>query len=305
LNPFTSFCLFCCPEGKRRLERQYFFKEDFMFRHQKDLQYEVKVERSDPMLARQIQEVLGGQFGEMTVMMQYLFQGFNCRGEEKYRDLLMDIGTEEIGHVEMLCSLISQLLDEASPEDQEKAAEDPQIAAIMGGVNPQHLIMSGLGAAPTNSNGVPWNGAYIVASGNLLADMRSNLHAESQGRLQVSRLYHMTKDEGVRSVFRNMLARDRYHQYQWLAAIEELETKNGVVVPSSFPGEEEEEAQSEAYKLFNLSEGEESSEGLWARGSAQDGSGDFEYVSDPVPKGQKPEHKIPSSALHHDLPAEK
>ncbi|WP_404405741.1 manganese catalase family protein [Jeotgalibacillus malaysiensis] len=273
-----------------------------MFRHQKELQYEVKVEKSDPMLAKHIQEVLGGQFGEMTVMMQYLFQGFNCRGEEKYRDLLMDIGTEEIGHVEMLCSLISQLLDNASPEDQEKAAQDPEMAAIMGGVNPQHLIMSGLGAAPTNSNGVPWNGAYIVASGNLLADMRSNLHAESQGRLQVSRLYHMTQDEGVRSVFRNMLARDRYHQYQWLAAIEELETQNGIIVPSSFPGEDEKEAQSEAYKLFNLSEGEESSKGPWATGTAQDGSGEFEYISDPVPKGQQPKHKIPSPKLHHDLP---
>lgn len=196
-----------------------------MFRHQKELQFEVKVDRPDPMLARQIQEVLGGQFGEMTVMMQYLFQGFNCRGEEKYKDMLMDIGTEEIGHVEMLCSLISQLLDGASPEDQAEAAKDPATAAIMGGINPQHLLVSGLGGLPTNSNGVPWNGSYIVASGNLLADMRSNLHAESQGRLQVARLYHMTKDEGVRATFRKMLARDRYHQYQWMEAINELEEK--------------------------------------------------------------------------------
>lgn len=70
-----------------------------MFRHQKELQFEVKVDRPDPKLARSVQEVLGGQFGEMTVMMQYLFQGFNCRGNEKYKDMLMDIGTEEIGHV--------------------------------------------------------------------------------------------------------------------------------------------------------------------------------------------------------------
>ena len=56
----------------------------------------------------------------MTVMMQYLFQGFNCRGEEKYKDMLMDIGTEEIGHVEMLCALISQLLDGATPAEQQK-----------------------------------------------------------------------------------------------------------------------------------------------------------------------------------------
>lgn len=275
--------------------------DSVMFRHQKELQFEVKVDRPDPMLARQIQEVLGGQFGEMTVMMQYLFQGFNCRGEEKYKDMLMDIGTEEIGHVEMLCSLISQLLNGASPEDQAEAAKDPAVAAIMGGINPQHLLVSGLGGMPTNSNGVPWNGSYIVASGNLLADMRSNLHAESQGRLQVARLYHMTTDEGVRATFRKMLARDRYHQYQWLAAIEELEAKNGVVVPASFPPEAEKESQPEAYEFWNLSEGDASSEGLWATGSAQDGTGDFVYVKEPVPKGQVPLNPIPSESLHHDL----
>lgn len=272
-----------------------------MFRHQKELQFEVKVDRPDPLFAKQVQEVLGGQFGEMTVMMQYLFQGFNCRGEEKYKDMLMDIGTEEIGHVEMLCALISQLLDGASPEEQQEAAKDPVTAAIMGGINPQHLIVSGLGGLPTNSTGVPWNGSYIVASGNLLADMRSNLHAESQGRLQVARLYHMTKDEGVRAVFRKMLARDRYHQYQWMAAIQELEEKNGVVVPASFPPEAEMESQPEAYEFWNLSEGQESAEGLWATGSAPDGTGNFVYVANPVPKGQIYEAKIPATTLHHDL----
>ncbi|WP_054955139.1 manganese catalase family protein [Paenibacillus dakarensis] len=272
-----------------------------MFRHQKELQYEVKVERPDPQFAKSVQEVLGGQFGEMTVMMQYLFQGFNCRGEEKYKDMLMDIGTEEIGHVEMLCAMISQLLDGASPEDQQEAAKDPAMAAIMGGVNPQHLIVSGLGAMPTNSNGVPWNGAYIVASGNLLADMRTNLHAETQGRLQVARIYHMTKDEGVRAAFRKMLARDRYHQYQWMAAIQELEEKNGVVVPASFPPEAEMESQTEAYKFWNLSEGTESAEGLWATGTAPDGTGDYVYVENPVPEGQIYKAEIPVTEIHHDL----
>ncbi|KYG93064.1 manganese catalase family protein [Paenibacillus polymyxa] len=272
-----------------------------MFRHQKELQFEVKVERPDPLFARQVQEVFGGQFGEMTVMMQYLFQGFNCRGEEKYKDMLMDIGTEEVGHVEMLCALISQLLDGAKPEDQEQAAKDPVTAAIMGGINPQHLLVSGLGGLPSNSNGVPWNGSYIVASGNLLADMRSNLHAESQGRLQVARLYHMTQDESVRATLRKMLARDRYHQYQWMAAIQELEEKNGVVVPASFPPEAEQESQPEAYEFWNLSEGEESSEGLWATGSAPDGSGSYVYISKPVAKGQIYSAKIPATELHHDL----
>lgn len=276
-----------------------------MFRHQKELQFEVKVDRPDPLLARQIQEVLGGQFGEMSVMMQYLFQGWNCRGEEKYKDLLMDIGTEEIGHVEMLCSLISQLLDGATPEDQQKVAQDPMMDAIMGGINPQHLIVSGLGATPKDSNGVPWNAGYIIASGNLLADFRANLNAESQGRLQVARLYHMTKDEGVRTVFRKMLARDRYHQYQWMAAIKELEEKNGVVVPASFRPEGELEAQPHAYELWNLSEGTESKNGPWAQGKSPDGTGDFVYLDNPAPMGKIPNPVVPPTSLHHDIDFEK
>ncbi len=272
-----------------------------MFRHQKELQFEVKVERPDPQLAKHIQELLGGQYGEMSVMMQYLFQGWNCRGNEKYKDMLMDIGTEEIGHVEMLCSLICQLLDGASPEQQAEAAKDPTLAAIMGGVNPQHLIVSGLGATPKDSQGIPWNAGYIVASGNLLADMRANLNAESQGRLQVARIYHMTKDEGVRATFRKMLARDRYHQYQWMAAISELEEKNGVVVPASFPPEAEKESQPYALEFWDLSEGEESSTGLWATGSAPDGTGDFVYLPDPAPQGNIPDPIVPAPELHHDL----
>ncbi|MFC7687293.1 manganese catalase family protein [Ureibacillus sp. GCM10028918] len=272
-----------------------------MFRHQKELQFEVKVERPDAVLARQIQELLGGQFGEMSVMMQYLFQGFNCRGEEKYKDMLMDIGTEEIGHVEMLCNLISQLLDGVSPAEQIEAAKDPMTAAIIGGTNPQHLIVSGLGATPRDSNGVPWNSGYIAASGNLLADFRANLNAESQGRLQVARVYEMTTDEGVRSVFRNMLARDRYHQYQWMAAIAELEEKNGVAVPGSFPPEAEMEAQPHAYEFWDLSAGTQSAAGLWAKGSAPDGTGDFMYLENPKPLGQIPNPNPPHYSTHNDI----
>ncbi|HWL13202.1 MAG TPA: manganese catalase family protein [Ureibacillus sp.] len=272
-----------------------------MFRHQKELQFEVKIERPDAVLARQVQELLGGQFGEMSVMMQYLFQGFNCRGEEKYKDMLMDIGTEEIGHVEMLCNLISQLLDGASPAEQIEAAKDPMIAAIIGGTNPQHLIMSGLGATPRDSNGVPWNSGYIAASGNLLADFRSNLHAESQGRLQVARVYEMTTDESVRTVFRKMLARDRYHQYQWMAAISELEAKHGIVTPGSFPPEAELEAQKHAYEFWNLSEGTQSEDGRWAKGAAQDGTGEFVYLDDPKALGQIPSPNLPHASTHNDL----
>ena len=82
-----------------------------MFFHTKNLQYAAKPDRPDPIYAKQLQEVLGGQWGEMSVMMNYLFQGWNCRAPAKYRDMLMDIGTEEIAPVEMLATMIARLLE--------------------------------------------------------------------------------------------------------------------------------------------------------------------------------------------------
>ena len=69
-----------------------------MFLHKKELQYHAKPERPDPIMARRLQEILGGQWGEMSVMNMYLFQGWNARGNDKYKDLLLDTATEEIGH---------------------------------------------------------------------------------------------------------------------------------------------------------------------------------------------------------------
>ncbi|NJM05828.1 manganese catalase family protein [Candidatus Gracilibacteria bacterium] len=257
-----------------------------MFFHDKRLQYNAKPDRPDPVFAKHLQEVLGGQYGEMSVMMQYLFQGWNCRGPQKYRDMLLDIGTEEIAHVEMLSSMIGWLLEGAPVSEQEAAAAaNPAVAAILGGSNPQHAIVSGLGALPSNSVGLPWSAGYIIASGNLLADFRANLNAESQGRLQVARLYNMTQDAGVRDMLGFMLARDTMHQNQWLAAVAELESDGleTTPCPSSFPLELENRAV--AYQFWNMSAGEESRNGAWASGRTPDGKGQFEYLAEPQPLG--------------------
>src|SRR5690554_5920917 len=157
--------------------------------------------------------------------MQYLFQGWNVRGDGKYRDLLMDTGTEELAHIEMLATMIARLLDGAPVGDLEEAVQDPTIGAIIGGANPQHAIVSGLGAMPVDSVGNRWTASYIIASGNLLADFRANLNAESQGRLQAVRLYELTDDRGVKDMLSWLIARDTMHQNQWYAAILELEEK--------------------------------------------------------------------------------
>jgi Mn-containing catalase len=267
-----------------------------LFSHTKRFQYNAKPDNPDPIFAKQMQELLGGQWGEMSVMNGYLFQGWNCRGPAKYRDMLLDTATEEIGHVEMIATMIARLL-ETSPVEAEKAAEDGGVVgSVLGGgdtqeaivnaaMNPQHAIVTGLGAAPRDSQGNPWTANYIVASGNLLADMRYNVTAESQGRLQVARLYNLTQDRGVRDMFSFLLARDTMHQNQWLAAIEELEADGleETPVPSNFP--QEQELSEVAYRFMNFSEGEESREGRWASGPSKDGKGEFEYVSDPAAMG--------------------
>lgn len=270
-----------------------------VFYHVKALQYHAKPERPDPLFAKQLQEVLGGQFGEITVALQYLFQGWNVRGNGKYKDLLMDTGAEELAHIEMLATMIARLLEGAPVGDLETAAKDPIIGAILGGMNPQHAIVSGLGAMPVDSMGNKWNSGFIIASGNLLADFRSNLTAESQGRLQVCRLYEMTNDRGVKDMLSWLIARDTMHQNQWIAAIKELEAQENVVVPSTFPRELEK--QEVAYTLFNYSQGNQSAEGRWAHGPSMDGLGTFNYVEYPVPYGGVPKLK-PAPPYIFDTP---
>jgi Mn-containing catalase len=96
-----------------------------MFFHVKELQYDARPERPDALYAKRLQELIGGKFGEMTVMMSYLFQGWNSRGPAKYKDMLLDIATEEIAHVEMLSVMISRLLDGAPVNEQEDARLPP------------------------------------------------------------------------------------------------------------------------------------------------------------------------------------
>jgi len=264
-----------------------------MFFHVKELQYDAKPDRPDALYAKRLQELLGGKFGEMTVMMSYLFQAWNSRGPQKYRDMLFDIGTEEIAHVEMLAVMISRLLDKAPIQEQEDAAKIPVIGAALGGdstrdviyaaMNPQHEIVNGQGADAKDSQGVPWSGHFVTASGNLMADFRWNLMAETQGNLQVSRLYEMTDDTGVRDMLSFNLARDIMHQNQWAAAIEELQADglHEFQVPSPFPLDRI--MLSQAYTFWNCSQGTESEQGRWAQGPTPDGNAEFQYLANPRP----------------------
>ena len=233
-----------------------------------------------------MQELLGGQYGEITVAMQYMFQGWNSHLPGRYRDLVFGIGAEEVGHVEMLAVMIAQLLEEAPVEQSEAAIKnDPTVAAVIGGMDIQHAIVAGAGARPVDSMGNPWSGAYVTASGNLLADFYNNAAAEMQGRVQATRVFHATDDKGVRDLLSFMIARDTVHQNQWLVAARELveEGYEALPVPSNFPLASED--RSVAYQYQNFSDGALASTGSWASGPSPDGKGEFSYVDGPQDHG--------------------
>lgn len=256
-----------------------------MFIHKQTLQYPSKPEKPDAVYARKLQEVIGGQYGEITVAMQYSFQAWNAHIPGKYRDLLFSTAAEEFGHIEMLATMVAQLLEKAPLGITEDAIQDdPAVAAIIGGTDLQQAIVSGAGARPVDSMGNPWSGSYVTASGNLLADMTSNVNAEMQGRIQVARLYHMTDDRGVKDLLGFLLARDTMHQNQWLAAAQELQKENleQMPTPSNFPKKKEHEEFS--YQAINFSDGANMADGSWASGDAPDGLGQFTYVDVP-PEG--------------------
>lgn len=284
-----------------------------MFFHVKELQFDARPDKPDALSAKRLQELLGGQLGETTVMMTYLMQGWSCRGPQKYKDMLLDIGTEEIAHVEMLATMIGRLLEKAPVDEQEDAVgKHPVVGAVMGGgniqdtilagMNPQHEIVSGQGATLKDSVGVPWSGAYIAASGNLLADFRFNLMAESQGNLQAARVYEMTEDTGVRRMLSFNLARDIMHQNQWQAAIEELRADGlgDFIVPPTL--DLDRVMLSQAHTFWNLSQGTESQQGRWASGPTFDGLGEFHYVENPRPLGTDTGDLPPADPRLHGTP---
>src|SRR3954453_14338881 len=137
---------------------------------------EIVPDEPDPAAANALQEGLGGQFGEMRTMMQYLFQSFNFRGPtaKPFRDLLYGVGTEEIGHVELIATTIARLLD-GSPRYQGNpgALDEPGAGGGRGGGggtplnlglsggNIHHWVVGAQGALPVDAQGDPWTGKYV------------------------------------------------------------------------------------------------------------------------------------------------
>lgn len=264
-----------------------------MFYHDKKLQYTVKVDKPNPQFANMLQQAIGGIEGEIRVCLQYLFQAWGSRGPKKYRNMLLETGTEEISHIELLSTAVAMNLDGASSRVKDKMAEEnPMVEAIMGGMNPRHILSSGLSAMAVDSNGVPFNGPWVVGTGNISADMYANIMAESAGRLLATRLWESTDDPGMKDMLAFLIARDTMHQNQWLAVLEELggPTRNHPI-PNSFPQNKEAEEFSYTFMSTDIDQ-EPASLGRWTTGKSIDGKGEFSF-SRAIPHGQEPELATP------------
>lgn len=266
-----------------------------MFMHHSDLAYTVRVDTPNPMYARLLQQAIGGPEGEMRVMSQYLFQGFNARGDNRYRDMLLSTGTEEIGHIEVLATAVCLNLEGAKSEMVDQIATNPIVAARMGGIEPRHFLSTGLGATPADANGVPFSAGYLDAGGNLRADMRANVAAEAIGRTLATRLYEATDDPGMKDMWRFLIARDTMHQQQWLAVLEELED------PANAPGdfENEDEFAQLAYGFFDHNaDAPPPSDARWVHGPSLDGKGEFHVVDPASTASPRPELQSAPHDVH-------
>jgi Mn-containing catalase len=187
------------------------------------LQNEIPESNPDPKAANALQEVLGGKFGEMRVMMQYMFQTFNFRGTAKpYQDLLRSIAAEEIGHVELVSYTINMMLEGSTKNDDPNTLP---LSPALDAPNIHHFLVAGQSSRPVDAVGNPFQGEYIYNSGHLPLDLIYNLTGEATGTLQMCRLYQMSDNKAFRATLAFLIARDHAHQKAWAKALELMGVK--------------------------------------------------------------------------------
>lgn len=188
--------------------------------------------QADPNAASAVQELLGGKFGEMSTLNNYLFQSFNFRGKTKLRpfyDIVASITAEEFGHVELVANTINLMLTGST------VPGDPDATPMRNAVDKRmsiHFIEAGQNALPVDSMGRPWNGTYVNSSGNLIFDLIHNFFLECGARTHKMRVYEMTDHPTARAMIGYLLVRGGVHI---LAYAKALEMATGVDVTKMFP----------------------------------------------------------------------
>jgi Mn-containing catalase len=180
-----------------------------MYHHVKKLMYTVRVDTPDPKFGNMLLEQFGGANGELAAAMQYSVQGLNCEDPER-KDLLMDIGTEELSHLEIVGAL-ARLHLKPMKFDREHAEADPLIAIAGGG-----------GVSLFNSQGNPWTADYLKITGELDVDLRSNIAAEARAKIVYERLINFTTDAGTKDALQFLMTREITHMKAFSVALETM-----------------------------------------------------------------------------------
>jgi len=180
-----------------------------MYHHIKQLMYTVRIGVPDPRFGNMLLEQFGGANGELAAAMQYSIQGLNCDDPER-EDLLMDIGTEELSHLEVVGTLARMHL-KSLKTDRRAAHADPLIAIGGGG-----------GVALFNSMGDSWTADYLKITGELDVDLRSNIAAEARAKIVYERLINFTDDQGTIDTLQFLMTRDITHMKAFTAALESM-----------------------------------------------------------------------------------
>ncbi len=205
-----------------------------MFYHSKELQFKARVSRPDARFARLMLEQFGGGNGELKAAMQYFVQAFACHNPypDKY-DMLMDIAAEELGHLEIVGATIQMLLSGVNGElknavecsdvfGEMRMPKDDFIHSAFS-INPQFGVLTGGGPRLTDCNGVPWQGSYVNANGDLTVDLRSNIAAESRAKIVYEYLMQFTDDKDVLATLNFLMTREVAHFQQFEAALETIQ----------------------------------------------------------------------------------
>lgn len=239
-----------------------------MFAHNKRLQYTVRVSEANPGLANLLLEQFGGPQGELAAACRYFGQAL-AEDDPGRKDMLMDIATEELSHLEIIGNLVAMLNKGAKGTLAEAIDSEAEIyKGLNGPGNDSHTtqLLYGGGPALTNSAGQLWTAGYIDNIGDPSADLRSNIAAEARAKIIYERLINATSDAGVKDTLTFLMTREIAHQKSFEKALYSMQPN---FPPGKLPGDPR---FTSVY--FNMSQGDGDMRGSW------NSDENFEYVSD-------------------------
>ncbi len=181
-----------------------------MFKHEKMLFHPVEVERPNPQYAVLLQEQLGGGNGELKAALQYMSQSFRIKDPE-IKDLFLDIAAEELGHLEMIAQTINLL-----------NGHDVDAAKVQAGEIQTH-VQNGLNPGLINASGYSWTADYVTVTGDLCADLLSNIASEQRAKVVYEYLYRQIEDKKVRETIDFLLNREEAHNQMFRDAFNKVQ----------------------------------------------------------------------------------